>query len=85
MQTLTIAGIEYPGRCICDGFHLFIYLDNMSMIEGFPILSNPGNLAVIHENSYEHERDYAGYTVLQSISGEYGNCNAVLVREANNA
>ena len=85
MQTVTIAGVEYPGHCICDGVHLFVYLENMSMIDGFPILSRPENLAVIHEKSYEKEREYTGYTALKSISGEYGNCNAVLTREVTNA
>lgn len=83
MQTLIIAGIEYPGHCFCDDFHLFVYLDNMSITDGFPIFSNPENLDIIHEKSYEYEREYTGYTVLKSISSEYGNCNVVLVREVN--
>ena len=77
-RTVTIAGTEYPGHCILTDTRLFIYLDNMTITEGFAIVSAPHALDAITEKSYGRETTYAGYTEITAISGEYGNCNVVL-------
>jgi hypothetical protein len=82
---VTIADVVYPGHCFYDDYHLFVYLNNMSIIDGFPIFSNPANLETIVENSYGIVRTYNGYTILTSINGEYGNCNAVLRKSTQTA
>ena len=77
-RTVTIAGTEYAGHCILTDTRLFVYLDDMSLMEGFAIVSAPHALDAITEKSYDRETTYAGYTVIMAISGEYGNCNVVL-------
>ena len=77
-QTVAINGNEYPGHCILTDTRLFVYLDDMSLMEGFAIVSAPHALDAITEKSYGRETTYAGYTEITAISGEYGNCNVVL-------
>ena len=80
MPTVTIDGIIYDGHCLLSDGHLFLYLNKMTLAQGFMILSISEKLSVIHENSYGHERDYEGYTKLVAINDEYGNCNATLIK-----
>lgn len=77
-QTVTIAGNEYSGHCILTDTRLFVYLDKMSIADGFAIISAPHALDTIIEKSYGRETTYTGYTELAAISAEYGNCNLVL-------
>lgn len=77
-RTVTIMGIEYAGHCILTDTRLFVYLDGMTILEGFAIVSAPHALDSILEKSYGRETVYAGYTEITAISGEYGNCNIVL-------
>lgn len=78
MQKLTINGSVYDGHCIESDGRLFVYLDSLTIMDGFRIFSEPDNYATIHEVSYGVERDYIGYNTLMAINGEYGNCNVTL-------
>lgn len=84
-QTVTIDGTTYAGHCIVSEGFLFVYLDGMSILDGFGIFSDPSKLAVIHESSYGHERDYEGFIKLIAINSEFGNCNVTLERVAPDA
>ena len=84
-QTVTIAGNEYPGHCILTDTRLFVYLDSMSLMDGYAVVSPPHALDSITEKSYGRETTYTGYTEISAISGEYGNCNIVLKKGESNA
>lgn len=81
MQKLTINGSVYDGHCLESDDRLFVYLDGLTIMDGFRIFSDPDNYATIHEVSYGVERDYTGYNTLIAVNGEYGNCNVTLKRE----
>ena len=81
METLTLNdGTVLNGHIQEDGYGqlIFVYLDNMSLMDGFMILSNPGKTVRIVAESHGEEHVYEGYTVLTDINNEYGNCNATL-------
>ena len=84
-QTVTIAGNEYPRHCILTDTRLFVYLDSMSLMDGYAVVSPPHALDSITEKSYVRETTYTGYTEISAISGEYGNCNIVLKKGESNA
>lgn len=81
MQTLTLNdGTVVNGHILEDasGNVIFVYMDKLSLIEGFALLSDADKTKKIVANSYGNEHVYEGYTTLSAISDEYGNCNAVL-------
>ena len=81
METLTMNdGTVLNGHILEDGYGqvIFVYLDGMSLMDGFMILSNPAKTARIVANNHEVETVYEGYTQLDAINNQFGNCNATL-------
>ena len=88
METLTLVdGTELNGHILpgSDGQLIFVYLDGMSLVQGFAIFSDAENIATIVENNHGEEHIYEGYTEITAINTEYGNCNITLRRTANAA
>lgn len=59
-----------------DDQTIFMYLMNMTVVEG--ILLVAGKLEHIIASRYGAEHEYFGYTYIYAASNEYGNCNLVL-------
>ena len=81
METLTFNdGTVLAGTILEDGRGLYIniYLEGLSLAEGFIILNNPQLTCRIVANNRENEHIYEGYTELGGINNEFGNCNALL-------
>ena len=81
MQTLTLNdGTVVNGHILADASEstIFVYMDELSLAEGFALLSDTSKTEKIVASSYGNEHVYEGYTTLSAISDEYGNCNAVL-------
>ena len=82
METVTLNdGTVLTGHCIDGGRGvLFVYLDGMGMLEGLTLFSDPEKTARIVENNHGHEHIYEGYTQVDAVSREFGNCNLVMSR-----
>lgn len=81
METLTLNdGTVVDGTIMEDGYgqQIYVYLTNMSMMQGFMLLSDQEKTRKIVANSYEEEKEYEGYTELTAINNQFGNCNATL-------
>lgn len=64
-----------------DGSVLFVYLTGLSIMEGFTIFSDAGNIQTITETiDAQNVKVHKGYTKLIAINGEFGNCNITLRR-----
>lgn len=62
-----------------DGRKIFVYLTGgVSLLTGITMFSDPAKTRTIRMISYGQEYTYQGYTVLDSASREYGNCNLVM-------
>lgn len=57
-----------------DGQMIFVYLDGMSLTDGFVIFNDPERTKRI----YAGEKTYEGYTQLWAINNEFGNCNVTM-------
>ena len=82
-EKLTMSdGTEVAGHILPNGDNrlIFVYLDGMSIIDGFALFSDPEKTKVIIARRYGTEKTYEGYTQLSSISDEYGNCNITMKR-----
>ena len=81
METLTLNdGTVVNGHCMLSSRKLFVYLDEMDMMEGFLLFSDPEKTSVITELNHGHEHIYEGYTQVDAVSREFGNCNLVMSR-----
>lgn len=82
-QIILIDGTVLDGHIIDngDGQVIFVYLNNMSIVDGFNIFSNKERIKKIIASSHGEEFVYNRYTELFSISHEFGNCNIALRRE----
>lgn len=83
MQTILLNdGTEVAGHILDgdDGSMIFVYLDNMSVVEGVMLFADSEKSRHIVALSYGHEHIYDGYTELYSASHAYGNCNLVMKR-----
>lgn len=81
METLTLNdGTVVNGHCILSSGKLFVYLDGMDIMDGFLMFSDPDKTAVITEMNHGHENIYEGYTQVDAVSREFGNCNLVMVK-----
>ena len=74
--------IVRDAHCFDDGVNLFVYItgdaDLMAMLALFSV---PENTEVIKASRYGEKATYEGYTVLYSMSREYGNINLVMKKE----
>lgn len=81
METVTLNdGTVLNGHCIQSGKKLYVYLDRMSVIDGVTIFADPKKLETITELNHGVEHIYKGYTQLNAVSSDFGNCNIVLGR-----
>ena len=83
MRTLILNdGTQVNGHILTDGegSKIFVYLDGMSLAEGFTMFSYPGRTEKITSRIGDEETVYEGYTQLWAINNEYGNCNITMKR-----
>ena len=81
METLTLNdGTVVNGHCFEDDMNLFVYLDEMSLVDGFGLFKEPGRTQRIVALNHGNEHIYDGYTEIYSASHENGNCNLVMRR-----
>ena len=75
-------GTQVRGHILPDGegLKIFVYLDGMSIAEGFTMFSYPGRTEKIISKNGEDETVYEDYTELWAINNEYGNCNITMKR-----
>ena len=87
METLTLNdGTVVNGHILDsgDGQSIFVYLDSMNILQGVMLFSDAEKTINITAMNHGNEHVYYGYTILWSVSAEYGNCNLVM-RKDNNA
>ena len=63
-------GTELDGYVIEDGIFLWVYLNNMRMATGGPLLMDPEKTKVIKANRYGEKATYTGFDHLHCISEE---------------
>ena len=81
METITLNdGTTLDGVCTEDDRYLYVYLDGLSLSEGFGYFSNPNNTIRIVAMNHGNEHIYEGYTVIKAINTEFGNCNLTMQR-----
>ena len=79
METLTLNdGTVVNGHCFEDDTNLFVYLDNMTVVQGVMLFSDPNNTSHIVAMNHGTEHVYDGYTEIYAASHEFGNCNLVM-------
>lgn len=80
-ETLTFAdGTTVDGHILPDGMGLriYVYLDDMSLSEGYVLMSNADKTSSITAYSHGTTTVYEGFTEIIAISTEFGNCNLVM-------
>ena len=86
METLTLNdGTVVNGHCFEDDRNLFVYLDNMTVVQGVMLFGDPEKSSRIVAMNHGNEHVYDGYTEIYSASHEFGNCNLVLRKAEENA
>ena len=79
MQTITLHdGTVLNGICDLDDGYLYMYIHNLTMVDGFALFSVPAKTDKIIFNSYLNEYVYEGYTEIYSINMSRGNFNIVM-------
>jgi len=79
METLTLNdGTVVNGHCFEDDTNLFVYLDNMTVIQGVMLFSDQNRTERIVAMNHGNEHIYEGYTDIYAASHEFGNCNLVM-------
>lgn len=75
-------GTQVNGHILPNGDDriIFVYIDKMSLAEGFVLFSDPEKTKRIVANFYGEETVYEWFTELTSISSEFGNCNITMKR-----
>lgn len=63
-------GTELAGHAIEDGDVLWVYLDNMTMVTGGPLLMDPEKTKIIKADRYGEKATYIGFDHLYCISEE---------------
>ena len=74
--TLNDGTVVQNARCVPREDRLFIYCDGMEIKEGFDTFYE--NTASVTVFSFGDTVTYTGFTVLYSVTAEYGNCNISL-------
>ena len=88
VQTITLNdGTVWEGHIMDggDGIMIFVYMTGMDLLTGVSLFSNPERTGRILFTSYGHEYIYEGYTVIWSVSAEFGNCNLTMKKGRANA
>lgn len=81
MEQITLNdGTVLHGHCILTETALFVYLDNMPIMDGITLFADAEKTSRIVEMNHGNEHVYEGYTVLSAVSSEFGNCNLVMKR-----
>lgn len=83
METLTLVdGTVLNGTVIQSGDDrmLFVYLDGLSLAEGYGYFSDKRNIQTLIVMNRGNEYIYEGYTEITAINTEYGNCNLTMRR-----
>ena len=82
MQTIrmsdntVVPGHILPGR---DGRYIFVYLDGMSLADGFSLMSNTSKTGVMTTVYGEEDQNtYIGYTEITAMNTDFGNCNLTM-------
>lgn len=71
METLTFAnGQVVNGHCLETDDRLWLYMEKISLMDAFSLLSNPENYRTIRAFRYSTEREITGYTHFYCISEE---------------
>ena len=80
-------GTELEGRIVenGDGMCIYVYIQNITMMQGFMMFYDVNKTSTITFVSYETEHVYEGYTELYSINNEFGNCNIIMRKGVANA
>ena len=64
-----------------NGRTIFVYINNMSVVDGVTIFANRAKTGRIIATNHEAQHIYEGYTHLYAASNEFGNCNIVMEKE----
>ena len=81
METIILTdGTLLNGHILEDGVGelIFIYLEDVSLPEGYALFSDKTKVSRIVASYHGEETVYTGYTELWAISNEYGKCNVVM-------
>ena len=81
MQTVTLNdGTVLNGTIIESGYndYILIYIDGMSIAQGFALFSDASKTSHIVYHNYERRLVYDGFTELSAINNEFGNCNVMM-------
>lgn len=86
METLTLNdGTTVNGHCFEDDRNLFVYLDDMTVVQGVALFSDPEKTTKITAENHGNTHVYEGYTEIWAASHEFGNCNLVMRKAQSNA
>ena len=61
-----------------DGMIIFVYLDGMSLADGFRLFSDTNRTARMIAMNHGVQHVYDGYTEITAVNGEFGNCNLTM-------
>lgn len=81
MRTITLNdGTVLEGTLLEGGYddYILIYIDGMPISQGFAIFSDASKTNRIVYNNYDKVIEYNGFTGLDAINNEFGNCNVML-------
>ena len=81
METITLNnGTVVNGHILenGDGRTIFVYLDNMRVVEGVTLFGVQENVTVLIAMNHGTEKRYEGFTEVYAASHEFGNCNLVM-------
>lgn len=80
METITLSdGTVVNGHCFADDRNLYVYLDDMTVIDGV-LLCTPERMTRIVAHNHGNEHVYEGFTEIWSANHEFGNCNLIVRR-----
>ena len=86
METLTLNDGTVLNGTIMEGGsgqEIYVYLQGMSLSEGFMIMNNPNRTKHIIADNRGTQHVYDGFTVIFSINNEFGNCNLTMRKAVN--
>ena len=81
METITLNDESVVNGHILDGGDgrtIFVYLDRMSIADGFRIFSDQDRTVHMVAMNHGVQHTYDGYTEIVAVNSEYGNCNLTM-------